>query len=161
MNYITTSRKPCDRVKSFVKDLAFLFSAQYITRGKNSISDLIADARYKGVNKIIIITEKNGNPFQILTLNVNEKTWDWSETYFITILKTRSEITSEKPKFRAFDLKTENKELIFLLKSVNAKYSSEANAKVKDKGKGVSIYYDKKEIGPAFKVEWARDKSEE
>ena len=87
MHYITTSRKPGIRVRAFVKDIAFLFNAQYITRGKNSISDLIADARYNGVDKIIIITEKNGNPYQLLLMSVDNKNWEWDETYFVKIIK--------------------------------------------------------------------------
>jgi rRNA maturation protein Rpf1 len=54
MNYITTSRKPSINTRLFAKDLAGILSAEYLTRGKSSMSDLVNVARYNGVKKVFI-----------------------------------------------------------------------------------------------------------
>ena len=126
-NYLTTSRKPSTRVRTFAKQLAFLFGANYITRGKTSISDLIADARYKGIEYVIIITEKNGNPQQLLVMLVNEKTWEWRDSYFIKLLRTRSEISGQdNVRIRSFSLKTEDLALSHLLKQFDLNLSDKS-----------------------------------
>lgn len=155
MHYITTSRKPGLRVRAFVKDIAFLFEAEYITRGKNSISDLIADARYRGVDKIIIITEKNGNPYQLLIMSVDEKNWEWDETYFVKILKAKSEVNSEKFRIRSFNIETNNKALLSIFKKLNID-DKESSFFVKDIKNGISVFKDKKEIGPSFDIRFSK-----
>lgn len=155
MHYITTSRKPGIRVRAFVKDIAFLFNAQYITRGKNSISDLIADARYNGVDKIIIITEKNGNPYQLLLMSVDNKNWEWDETYFVKIIKAKSEVSSEKVRIRNFGIETNNKALKSIFKKLNVN-DKDSEFIVKDIKNGVSVFKEKKEIGPSFDIWFAK-----
>jgi rRNA maturation protein Rpf1 len=155
MHYITTSRKPGLRVRAFVKDIAFLFEAEYITRGKNSISDLIADARYKAVDKIVIITEKNGNPHQLLIMSVDEKNWEWEETYFIKIIKAKSEVNSEKFRIRNFIIETKNKALNSIFNKLDID-SKDSEFIIKDLKNGISIFKGKKEIGPSFDVTFAK-----
>ena len=155
MHYITTSRKPGLRVRAFVKDIAFLFNAEYITRGKNSISDLIADARYKGVDKIIIITEKNGNPYQLLIMSVDEKNWEWDETYFVKIIKAKSEVNSEKFRIRNFAIETNNKALKSIFNKLDID-DKDSEFIIKDLKNGISVFKGKKEIGPSFDIWFAK-----
>lgn len=161
MNYITTSRKPSDRVRTFAKQLSPLFESEYIIRGKNSISDLIAAARYNGINYILIVTEKNGNPKQLLVIFLDEKVWEWKNTYFIKLLRTRSEILKENVNIRItnFNLSTENRALKSLLKTLRVNLDENSDIIVKDIKKGISIFKDNKEIGPVFDIEYAKQRN--
>ncbi|PIU22427.1 MAG: hypothetical protein COT14_01225 [Candidatus Diapherotrites archaeon CG08_land_8_20_14_0_20_30_16] len=150
-NYITTSRKPSTRVRALAKQLSFLFDAEYITRGKTSISGLIADARYNGVRFVLIITEKDGNPRQLLVMEVNNKIWEWKEAYFIKILVTKSEISdTQNIRIKDFKLESKNIALLNLLKFLDVEENEDSEFVVKDIKNGLSIYWGKKEIGPAF-----------
>lgn len=161
-NYITTSRKPSTRVRTLAKQLAFLFDAEYITRGKTSISGLIASCRYNGVRFVLIITEKDGNPKQLLVMEVNAKTWEWKDAYFIKILITKSEISdTQNIRIKDFRLESKNSALLALLKSLDVEENRESNFVIKDIKNGISIYWDKKEIGPAFDVSFVKTENKE
>jgi U3 small nucleolar ribonucleoprotein protein IMP4 len=57
MILITTSRKPCNRTRSFCKDLQrALPEAIYRTRGKAPLDEVL------GEEKVIYITDRKGNP---------------------------------------------------------------------------------------------------
>lgn len=162
-NYITTARKPSVRVRTLAKQLAFLFQSMYITRGKNSISDLISDARYNAIDYILIITEKDGNPKQLLVMEVNDKTWDWKDSYMIKIVKTRAEIIKgeSNPRIRGYRLETNNKAILSLTSLLHLNEDLDSEFIVKDVKKGVSLFQDKKEIGPNFDLSFSQLKSSE
>jgi len=162
VNYITTARKPSVRTRTFAKQLSFLFGADYITRGKTSISDLIADARYKGVEYVLIVTEKDGNPKQLLVMLVNDKTWEWRDSYFVKILRTRSEISKqENVRIRSFSLQTKDLALNHLLNQFDLKLNDDSDYAIKDIKNGISVFFEKKEIGPSFAITFANDRIKE
>ena len=152
-NYITTSRKPGRRVRTFAKDIAFLFNAEYITRGKTSISDLIANARYNGKRFVLIVSEKDGNPKQLLVLEVNDKTWEWKEPYLLKVLATRSELYNAKNvRINDFKLETKNRMLLDLLGLLDVEENQDSECVIRDVNKGISIFYNNREIGPVFDI---------
>ena len=57
---ITTSRKPSQRTRSFCKRFARYLKAEYITRGKLSLKEVLNLG-----DKIIYVTEFKGNPGKI------------------------------------------------------------------------------------------------
>ena len=60
---ITTSRRPSPRTRSLVKDLAALFPGSYrVTRGHMTLGELALEARSIGVERVLIIGERRGNP---------------------------------------------------------------------------------------------------
>lgn len=162
INYITTSRKPSVRVRTFAKQLGFLFGAEYITRGKTSISDLIADARYNGIEYVIIVTEKDGNPRQLLVMLINNKTWEWRDSYFIKLLRTRLEISKQDNlRIKSFNLQTKDLALNHLLNQFDLKLNNDSDYVVKDIKNGISIFLENKEIGPAFAITFANERKDE
>jgi rRNA maturation protein Rpf1 len=64
---ITTSRKPPNRVRSFAKDVAFIFATKPLTRGKLSLEELIE--RLNNDDKLLIIDCIKGNPSRIRVID--------------------------------------------------------------------------------------------
>ncbi|HIP16961.1 MAG TPA: ribosomal biogenesis protein [Methanothermococcus okinawensis] len=60
MIVITTSRKPSQRTRSFVNDLARVISGRVLTRGKTPLREILND-----YPKIILVEEYKGNPGKI------------------------------------------------------------------------------------------------
>jgi len=65
---ITTSRKPSQRTRSFVKDLSRVLAGKSLTRGKTPLREIFS--RYP---KIIVIEEYKGNPGKLKFYDVKEK----------------------------------------------------------------------------------------
>lgn len=60
---VTTSHRPTQRVRSFVKDLASVLPyAVKVNRGKASLTDLYYDAMALGAKRVVIVGVKKGNP---------------------------------------------------------------------------------------------------
>jgi len=60
---ITTSRKPSQRTRSFIRDLVRVIPWSFhFTRGSCSLRDLAAELASLGINRLMIIHEKKGNP---------------------------------------------------------------------------------------------------
>lgn len=60
---VTTSHRPTQRVRSFVKDLvSVLPEAERLTRGKATFRDLYYEAVARGAQRVIIVSVWKGNP---------------------------------------------------------------------------------------------------
>ncbi len=59
MTVVTTSRKPVPEVRSLARDLAFATGAEYVTRGKAGMADILDRARS------VLIVSKSGRFFCI------------------------------------------------------------------------------------------------
>ena len=67
---VTTSHRPTQRVRSFVKDLvSVLPGAEKLTRGKSTLRDLYYEAVARGAQRVIVVSVWKGNPG---TLNIYE-----------------------------------------------------------------------------------------
>ncbi len=63
---VTTSHRPTQRVRSFIKDLASVLPyALKINRGKSTMTDLYYDAMGYGAERVIVVTVWKGNPGRI------------------------------------------------------------------------------------------------
>ncbi len=153
VNYVTTSRKPGIRVRSFAKNIAFLFNANYVTRGKSSITDLVSNCRYNGVPFVIVITEQNGNPHQILLLCVTEKSWEIKETFFVNLLVARNELKSNNElRSKKFVYPGQSKTLKWIIKILGVDTVDNSDLEVRDIKNGFSVFLCGKEIGPKFEI---------
>ncbi len=72
MKYLlTTSRKPSQRTRTFLKDLASILpNSERLSRGKTSVELLGSIASDMGVKRVLIVKEKNGNPHAIEVYSV-------------------------------------------------------------------------------------------
>ncbi|KSW12630.1 Brix domain containing protein [Pyrodictium occultum] len=60
---VTTSHRPTQRVRSFVKDLvSVLPGAERLTRGKATLRDLYYEAAARGAKRVIVVSVWKGNP---------------------------------------------------------------------------------------------------
>lgn len=60
---VTTSRRPGKRLRSFVKDLASVLPrAERVTRGHLTMQELAVLALNRGVNRVVVVAERRGNP---------------------------------------------------------------------------------------------------
>ncbi len=63
MIIITTSHKPSQRTRSFVKDLASVLpEAKVVTRGKKTLKDLSVIGYGLKAKHVLVVNEKHGNP---------------------------------------------------------------------------------------------------
>ena len=144
-------------MRLFAKEFASFLGAEYFVRGKSSISDLIANARYSGSERIYILTEKHGNPHQLLELEILPKKWEFKDTYLLKLIKLRKELSKEKFRVRSVNIDLKNNVFNKLLRS--AKVFSELESKfiIKEKDNRITMYVDGKEIGPRFEIEWSSE----
>ena len=60
---VTTSRRPSPRTRSLVKDLVGVIpGAVRLTRGHMSMEELAREALIRGLNRVVVIGERRGNP---------------------------------------------------------------------------------------------------
>ncbi len=60
---LTTSRKPSQRTRSFIRDLVRVIPWSFhFTRGSCSLNDLADELAVLGTNRLLILHEKKGNP---------------------------------------------------------------------------------------------------
>jgi len=69
--FITTSRKPSDKTRSFGRILSHALNSEYVNRGKMSFRDVIIKASSLGFQKIAVISQIKGNPSRIEIYNEN------------------------------------------------------------------------------------------
>ncbi len=66
MIIVTTSHKPSQRTRSFVKDLASVLpEAKVVTRGKKTLKDLSVIGYGLKAKHVLVVSEKYGNPLLI------------------------------------------------------------------------------------------------
>ena len=83
MPLFTTSRKPCAKVRTFIKELVRMVpDSELISRGKQSVESLAEYARANGYPIVVVVTGMHGNPSSIRILKVNESSWKWTEREF-------------------------------------------------------------------------------
>ncbi|MCK4327578.1 MAG: hypothetical protein KAW41_03810 [Candidatus Diapherotrites archaeon] len=82
MPLFTTSRKPCARVRSLVKEMARLIPGSVsLTRGKQPIDSVAEKARQEGYSVVAVVTGRHGNPSSIRVLEVDEAGWEWGKEF--------------------------------------------------------------------------------
>ena len=59
---ITTSRKPSQRTRTFCRGLERVINAQCVNRGKMSIREVFLKAKEMEFDRIVFISESDGNP---------------------------------------------------------------------------------------------------
>ena len=71
--FITTSRKPSGRTRSFCQSLSHALNAKYENRGKMSFRDVLVKASSSGFQKILVVSQIKGNPSRIEIYNADGK----------------------------------------------------------------------------------------
>ncbi len=70
---LTTSRKPSQRTRSFIRDLVRVIPWSFhFTRGSCSLNDLANELAVLGINRILIVHEKKGNPSLVKFYKLDE-----------------------------------------------------------------------------------------
>lgn len=69
--FITTSRKPSGRTRSFCQSLSRALNTTYVNRGKMSFRDVLVKASDSGFEKIAIVSQIKGNPSRIEIFDKN------------------------------------------------------------------------------------------
>ena len=70
---LTTSRKPSQRTRSFLRDLVRVIPWSFhFTRGTCSLNDLADELASLGINRMLIIHEKKGNPSLVKFYKLDE-----------------------------------------------------------------------------------------
>jgi U3 small nucleolar ribonucleoprotein protein IMP4 len=59
---ITTSRKPSQRTRTFCRGLERVIKARCINRGKMSIREVFLNAKEMKFDRVVVISERDGNP---------------------------------------------------------------------------------------------------
>lgn len=69
--FITTSRKPSDKTRSFSRKLSRALTSEYVNRGKMSFRDVLIKASSIKSQNIAVISQMKGNPSRIEIFNEN------------------------------------------------------------------------------------------
>jgi U3 small nucleolar ribonucleoprotein protein IMP4 len=70
---LTTSRKPSQRTRSFIRDLVRVIPWSFhFTRGSCSLNDLANELAVLGISRILIVHEKKGNPSLVKFYKLDE-----------------------------------------------------------------------------------------
>lgn len=70
---LTTSRKPSQRTRSFIRDLVRVIPWSFhFTRGSCSLNDLANELAVLGINRLLIVHEKKGNPSLVKFYKLDE-----------------------------------------------------------------------------------------
>ncbi len=86
MMLISTSRRPSNRTRSFVKELLGVIPLSFhITRGKKSVEELKDIAVLKGCRRLMIVESKDGNPSALSFMYVDKDNWKWIGVIDITV----------------------------------------------------------------------------
>lgn len=91
---LTTSRKTSQRVRQFIKEFSYIFPKSFIqrsNRGKMSLNELFEQSlnRY---DRIILITNRHGNPNKILGYYKKESTFQWCFEFKLQNVKLSYEL---------------------------------------------------------------------
>jgi U3 small nucleolar ribonucleoprotein protein IMP4 len=75
---IGTTRKPTQRIRSFIKELARVIpNSMRFTRGKQSFNEFCTTAQDLGAHRILLVGAFHGNPGRLGFLEFREETWDF------------------------------------------------------------------------------------
>ena len=75
---IGTTRKPTQRVRSFVKELSWVIpESTRISRGKQGFMELCESALEYGATRILLVGAFHGNPGRLGFLDYNGETWQF------------------------------------------------------------------------------------
>ncbi|WP_276815022.1 Brix domain-containing protein [Desulfurococcus amylolyticus] len=98
MILITTSHRPSQRIRSFVKDLSSVIPYSIrVTRGKKTLEDLVIEAYKNGLSYIAIIGERRGNPSTIEIYKVDSSIMPPSAIRISTLLLSGVRLSRENP----------------------------------------------------------------
>jgi len=98
--FITTSRKPSDKTRSFCRSLSGALNSRYENRGKMSFRDVLIKASSSGFKKIALVSQVKGNPSRIEIFNENGEILI---TLYISVgeINSSGKIEPHKLKFRS------------------------------------------------------------
>jgi rRNA maturation protein Rpf1 len=109
---LTSSRNPSLRVRQFMKEFSYLFpktTIQKVNRGKKSLDQLFSESVEK-YDRILLITNKQGNPNKIIGYMKKEMNFFWYFEFKIKFVK----LSYERPDLENFQLESpENTEFLF------------------------------------------------
>jgi hypothetical protein len=83
--YITTSRKPSDATRKLARLLSN-FLGIYENRGKKSIADIVTRADELGYSRVVMLSERRGNPDSLSFIKVAEE-WSWMDPEIMISVK--------------------------------------------------------------------------
>jgi len=145
---LTTSRKPSQRTRSFTRDLVRVIPWSFhFTRGTCSLSDLADELSSLGINRMLIVHEKKGNPSLIKFYKLDNNELDERDyrlrmkgiTLSRELRRGRSIFTSES-KFRVINRCTSDfGEQLYAMLSIFFNYERVRELPRDPKFKGIAI----------------------
>ncbi|NHJ32648.1 MAG: hypothetical protein FK732_07290 [Asgard group archaeon] len=100
---LTTSRKPSQRTRSFIRDLVRVIPWSFhFTRGSCSLNDLANELAVLGINRLLIVHEKKGNPSLVKFFKLDQgKLMERDYRIRIKGISLARELKRERSVFRA------------------------------------------------------------
>ncbi|MHA2314273.1 MAG: Brix domain-containing protein [Candidatus Hermodarchaeia archaeon] len=94
---IGTTRKPTQRIRSFIKEIARVIPGSIrFTRGKQSFGEFCDTAQNLGSTRILLVGAYHGNPGRLGFLEFNGESWEFQPPTII--IKTASLLRESKTK---------------------------------------------------------------
>lgn len=151
---LTTSRSPSLKTRAFARDLSKSFpQAEFFSRGKTPLKQLIEKARFKGKKFLLIVAEKKREPELIEGLKITEAGWQRCFEARIKLLKSRKELSQARQQINELKLDLRHKEVKKLMSLLEITSSAEAETVLEEKNRVLKFWQEKKELGPRFSLE--------
>ncbi|MCK4883659.1 MAG: hypothetical protein KAS30_02190 [Candidatus Diapherotrites archaeon] len=158
---VTTSRSPKRKTRAFAREIAKMVSnANYKTRGKQNIDSLVAFARKNGKSRVIIVSERHGEPSKIETVEVSENDWVWvKEVFNIKHVILQKELCGFKTNLVLETINLTGSKLFVKLMSgiFDLKPSKDSEVVWIQKDNLVCAYRKKEAVGPSFMLHSIKD----
>ena len=153
---ITTSRKPCNRTRSFCRDLATrLPHAIYQNRGKANLDDIIVLARALFCDTILVVQEMHGNPSKIEFISVHADSWQRQGYMLVQKAILSRELNSPRLS-KAVDISIDAPSSVqswlkfFVPNEEDIVPDSDLLMRVDESKKEISFYYKSSKVGPVI-----------
>ncbi|MFQ5891780.1 MAG: Brix domain-containing protein [Candidatus Methanofastidiosia archaeon] len=155
---ITTSRKPSKRTRTFCRELECVIPLSlYVQRGKKGIRELVALAYEKGMERIMLVESKGGNPASLEFIKVNSNSWEFLGKIEISVTLRREMGVKKLKKLEedlSFMIKSAPEEILNLFKA-DSHIDSDTYCFAELKKEILNFYrldYSSEHVGPKIKI---------
>jgi rRNA maturation protein Rpf1 len=145
---VSTSRGASHRTRAFAREFGSRVGALVVNRGQKTVDSLAEIARKRGMPRIVIITDLQGNPASMQFIRVREASWSWLAE---TILLGRAKLAAEFGRRASRSESVSAKDSIGLCDLVGVEPEESDIELVADR-KTITFFKNGKEVGPRVLV---------
>ncbi len=143
-------------MRSLLKDLVRVIpESESFSRGKQSIDDVVENARQAGFSIVVVVTGMHGNPRDIRFLQITESSWKWlPKTFVLKSVKLTREFETRSQRTDALDIEDN----IGFSESLGLE-AEESETLLRATSNSISFFQNNEEIGPRMMLKEVRNEA--